>query len=157
MALAAVAQILAETIEGPDDLHAEIEAKLGFQFIDRDVLADSLRQLRAAAVRTALERGCRPELASPLLAQTADLLPGDWLEELTGPTDYMTIVEETADTDQLGDQIGACFAAQFGRPADGDCALAGMAMFTAVLGGVLGVLLEEQLLALGGPTEGAPP
>ena len=30
-------------------------------------------------------------------------------------------------------------------------------MFTAVMGGVLGVLLEAQLLALGGPMEGAPP
>jgi hypothetical protein len=36
-------------------------------------------------------------------------------------------------------------------------ALAGTAMSAAVLGGVLGVLLEAQLLALGGQMEGAPP
>ena len=58
---------------------------------------------------------------------------------------YISLATEAKEECDQAQQIGCRFASRVGAPEEEECILAGGAIFTAVLGGTMGLLMQQRL------------
>jgi hypothetical protein len=155
MDLRMLARVLADTIVGPDELEAAVKERLKTESAaQREWLAAEICQLRRAAVESALVTGCNRAAATELMTLIDSTLPQARQTQLATPDavpgseTYASLATEGGDQSDLAQQIGSCFAGRAGAPGDEEFILAGGAIFTAVLGGTLGLLLQRGLFVV---------